>query len=203
MAATGSETRSIERVIEVPDEILMRRAQAGDVEAFERLYARYAVRALTVARSVCGDSSLAEDAVQEAFLAMWTRRASYRADRASFAAWSMTITRNRAIDWVRRDAARLRRDLTAELDAGADARDGTQEAVLARSEQAALFGSLRALPRPQAEVIALAYFGGLTLAEIAGRLGVPEGTVKGRMRLGLRRLRRRYGPVPSPSPSTA
>src|SRR5215213_4439748 len=121
MAASGSETGSIERAIDVPDEILMRRAKAGDAEAFEQLYARYAVRALTVARSVCGNFSQAEDAVQEAFLAMWTRRASYREERASFAAWSMTITRNRAIDWARRDAARLRRDMTGELDARAHA----------------------------------------------------------------------------------
>jgi RNA polymerase sigma-70 factor, ECF subfamily len=195
--------------IEVPDEILMRRAQAGDAQAFEELYARYSVRALRIARSVCADPSLAEDAVQEAFLAMWTRRSSYRAERAPFAAWSMSIARNRAIDSVRRDAAQVRRDVASAAQGHAGVTEGCDVAVVARSEQAALYGSLRELPRAQAEVIALAYFGGLTQAEIAAHLAIPEGTVKGRMRLGLRRLRSKvgeavgYGAAPSPLPSTA
>jgi RNA polymerase sigma-70 factor (ECF subfamily) len=198
-------------VIEIPDEILMRRAQAGEAQAFEELYGRYSMLALRVARSACANPSLAEDAVQEAFLAMWARRSSYRADRASFAAWSMTIARNRAIDSTRRDTAALRREQAVARHASSAVADGCDVAVIARSENAALYAALRELPRAQAQVIALAYFGGLTHAEIAAHLAIPEGTVKGRARLGLRRLRAKIGeaagygaaPSPSPLPSTA
>jgi RNA polymerase sigma factor (sigma-70 family) len=174
------------------DATLMGRVQAGDTAAFAELYSRYAVRALRVASAVCHDIALAEEAVQEGFLAIWRSRARYRPECGSFRAWAMRMVQNRAIDAMRDRSARARRE---QLDALSTARlsatsASPQEEAIAHWERQALRASLDRIPPTQAEVIALAYFGGLTQAEIAAQLGLPEGTVKGRMRLGLQKMRR-------------
>jgi RNA polymerase sigma-70 factor (ECF subfamily) len=152
------------------DGTLMRRVQSGDVEAFEELYDRHVTRALRVAYSVLLNASRAEDAVQEGFLSIWRSRGSYRPDSASFAAWAMQIVRNRAIDLARRDTS-------------------AHEDPAARDETNPMLTALRHLPEDQAEVIALAFYGELTHSEIAEQLSLSPGTVKGRMRLGLKKLR--------------
>lgn len=178
------------------DSMLMVRAQADDGDAFAELYDRHSARAFRVARAVCRDPGHAEDAVQEGFLAIWRSRATYREGVSSFQAWAMMIVRNRAIDSTRRAAARPRLG-TAEGVAGRSQADeraiSAQDAVDAHSERDALLASLRLLPDPQAEVIVLAFYGELSHSEIATQLDLPPGTVKGRMRLGLQKLRREMG----------
>ncbi|MEA2405599.1 MAG: hypothetical protein QOE08_2246 [Thermoleophilaceae bacterium] len=172
------------------DETLMLHAQRGDADAFGRLHDRHAARAIRVALAVCGNRTRAEDAVQEGFLSIWRSRASYRPESGSFQGWAMKIIHNRAIDANRRDAASRRPQLVAIEDAAAAPAPGSlQDAVIARSEGDALRAMLRGLPDTQAEVIVLAYFGELSHSEIAAQLSLPAGTVKGRMRLGLHKLR--------------
>jgi RNA polymerase sigma-70 factor (ECF subfamily) len=174
------------------DEVLMARAQDGDANAFGRLYDRHAERAFRIARAICRDRSRAEDAVQEGFLAIWRGRAAYRPDAGSFQAWSMRIVKNRAIDSSRHLA--IRPPLQTEDPRGDRPPTPTsttpQEEVIARSQRDELLDSLRRLPEAQAEVIVLAFYGELSHSEIAERLDLPPGTVKGRMRLGLEKLRR-------------
>lgn len=176
------------------DEELMTRVQSGDTDAFAELYDRHAVRAFRVARAICADAGRAEDAVQDGFLAIWSSRAQFKPRNGSFKAWSMRIVKNRAIDSHRNAAARpplLPTEAETEMP-DAVARS-VQDQVLARGDTDALLASLRELPEAQAEVIALAFFGELSHSEIAAMLDLPSGTVKGRMRLGLEKLRRQMG----------
>jgi RNA polymerase sigma-70 factor (ECF subfamily) len=137
---------------------------------------------------MCGQPDAAEDVVQEAFIAIWRGRSTYAAQAEGSAAWTMAIVRHRAIDAYRRDRVRERgRDDTASLEHHVAGGDLVQEAC-ARDEAAHLRGLLGQLPRRQRDVIVLAFYGELTQREIALHLDVPLGTVKGRMRLGLRKL---------------
>lgn len=175
------------------DEALMVRAQAGDTDAFAQLYDCYSERALRIARAICRNQSCAEDAVQEGFLAIWRSRAHYRPGAGSFQAWSMKIVKHRAIDSYRRVAARPRTQTNDAYDDQLqfDPNPTTpQDEAVAQSEREGLIASLRQLPETQAEVIVLAFFGELSHSEIAIQLDLPTGTVKGRMRLGLEKLRR-------------
>jgi RNA polymerase sigma-70 factor, ECF subfamily len=184
------------------DEQLMLRVRADDADAFERLYDRYVAVALRVARSVCFDAGRAEEAVQEGFLSIWRSRSSYRPGAGSVKAWALTIVRNRAIDAVRRDA-NDRGAQAGELESEtADTRGpSVVDAAVASGEGDALRGFMARLPAAQAEVIALAFFGGLTHCEIAERLSLPEGTVKGRMRLGMHKLRADLEERDAPGPT--
>lgn len=171
------------------DAALMRRVRDhDDALAFAALYDRYAVTAYRLACSVCTRSDRAEDAVQDAFIAIWSRRSTFRYQSQGFAAWALTIVRNRAIDAARSDAARYRwwhGDAgMEEWPAALDVESGIAAADAARR----LRVLLAQLPEAQCEVIALAFYGQLTHSEIAAHLGLPEGTVKGRMRSGLTRL---------------
>ena len=172
------------------DDELMQRLQADDVEAFEQLYDRYGVLAYRVAHAVCHDRYRAEEAVQDGFLSIWRSRSSYNPKLGTFRSWSIGVVRHRAIDLNRREATSHRNALA---DANRAARrppsGSAEENALARSDANTLRASLEQLPDAQAEVITLAFYGELTHAEIAQRLSLPEGTVKGRMRLGLEKLR--------------
>lgn len=168
----------------------MRRVQGNDTEAFGQLYDRHVARAFSVVRAVGHRAGHAEDAVQEGFLSIWRSRASYRREIGSFQGWAMKITRHRAIDAIRHDKAGHRPRPTALENAIPDTPSASlQDEVIARGEGDALRASLEQLPDAQAEVITLAFFGELSQREIAAHLRLPEGTVKGRMRLGLRKLR--------------
>jgi RNA polymerase sigma-70 factor (ECF subfamily) len=181
------------------DEELMVHAQAGDAPAFAHLYDRHAARAFQVARAACNDTSLAEEAVQEGFLAIWRNRAGFQPQTGTFQAWSMRIVRNRAIDSYRRATSHPptgRADDNQEPDTESSPLSAQDEAM-ARSESEALLALLRRLPEAQAEVIVLAFYGDLSHPEIAARLSIPEGTVKGRMRLGMKKLRAEMSSPPN------
>ena len=173
------------------DEALMVRVQdAGDIDAFGSLYDRHAARAFGVAVSVLGDSGRAEEAVQEAFLSIWRGRTNFRPATGSFRAWSMRSVRHAAIDRLRYDAATSRPVLCEQSEDPPDSSAGSvEDEVVARSEAVALRRALAELPDAQSEVITLAFYGELSHAEIADQLELPPGTVKGRMRLGLEKLR--------------
>jgi RNA polymerase sigma-70 factor (ECF subfamily) len=178
------------------DEELMRRVQRDNTHAFELLYERYRTRAHAVALLSCGSPDRAQEAVQDAFMSIWTHRARYHPERGQVAAWAMSIVRNRAVDLVRRNASADRRcDGSTGLDEGVPAPGNLEDETVEQDDAKGLRAALRGLPSLQQEVIALAFYGGFTHSQIAARLGLPPGTVKGRMRLGLKALR---GPCLSP-----
>ena len=176
------------------DQELMRLVQrSDDREAFACLYDRYASQAFRIARSICPRPVRAEEAVQEGFLSIWRSRARFSStsEADSFGAWSMTLVRRAAIDGVRYDLAEKRPRLTQEQPQAVDPRTPSPEhEAIVRHEADALRSTLAELPEAQAEVIRLAFFGELSHSEIAQQLDLPAGTVKGRMRLGLEKLRK-------------
>ncbi len=173
-------------MVDLDDERLMACVQRDEPGAFRALYDRHAAGALSVARAVTTER--AQDAVQDAFVCVWRDRRRYRHGAGSVHGWIVTITRRRALDLVRQDARRVSPATPAGLEDLA-APESLEDDAIARADAVRLRIALRGLPGFQREVIALAFFGGLTHREIAARLAVPEGTVKGRMRLGLDRLR--------------
>jgi RNA polymerase sigma-70 factor (ECF subfamily) len=174
------------------DRDLVERIARGDEEAFRALFRRYAPTALGLARRVVRQSFLAEEIVQEAFLAVWRRPEAIDRERGSVKAWLMGTVHHRAVDTVRREEAQRRR--------AEDARGTDPVVVLDHAEQvvedvdvprerAAVRAALGGLPEEQRQVIELMYFGGLTQSAIAERLGLPLGTVKSRTLSGMRKLR--------------
>jgi RNA polymerase sigma-70 factor (ECF subfamily) len=178
---------------EISDETLMKRVQADDKEAFERLYSRYSKLAYSLACRICG-RQLAEDATSSAFLAVWTGRRTFSPDRGTPRTWLLTVVRHQAIDALRSGQKRERYfgqdpDAVSRLPSLATP-DHDAQLALEQCEQAATIRqALSLLPAAQREVVELGFFAGLTHAEIAAKLELPPGTVKGRMRLGLEKLR--------------
>lgn len=169
---------------------LMDAVASGHVEAFEELYTRYSDRAYRLAWSVCHNAERSEDAVQEAFTSIWRSRSRYAPEYGTVAAWLLTVVRYRAIDVARRNARHASRRTDDEPIQLLSAPGALAEEAVGRSESAHVLALLKNLPDAQQEVIALAFYGELTHTEIAERLGLPPGTVKGRMRLGMDKLRR-------------
>jgi RNA polymerase sigma-70 factor (ECF subfamily) len=177
------------------DAELMRRVQADDTRAFAELYDRYCTIAFGAARVVCHSAHEAEDAVQDGFLAVWCNRASFDPDRGSIKGWLLTVIRHRSIDCARRETRHhTLREFDADLDYLAATGSPTTDAET-HEEAHRLRATLRQLPVAQRDVIALAYYEELNQAEIAARLQIPPGTVKGRMRLGLDKLRADINPT--------
>ena len=172
------------RTVTLSDDLLMRQIGYGDANAFEELYRRHVRAALLVARRHGASPELAEEVVQEAFVALWRRAAQYRSDRGSVAAWLATIVRNRVTDAWRRAAAR-----PSQVPEGSAPEAAADAADLAVEERLAVRAQVAALPDDQREAIVLSYFGGLTHEQIAAANGAPLGTVKGRLRLGIEKLR--------------
>ena len=180
------------------DELIISRIVAGDQHALEELYDRWARPAFSLARRVCADDVLAEDVVQEVFIAFWREPGRFDPARGAFGSWLLTLVHHKAVDAVRRESAIRRRTVPA-------AEDGEEWSMLPGpgADQAAL-GSVVAgqvrealcrLPDEQREALALAYYGGYTQREVATLMGVPLGTVKSRMFNGVQRLRSVLGPL--------
>jgi RNA polymerase sigma-70 factor, ECF subfamily len=138
---------------------------------------------------VLGDPGRAEDAVQEAFVSIWSHAATFDAERGSLRAWLLTAVRNRSIDYLRGRAGRERqeRGLDPEAAYAVSASDPWREVALSL-ERAAVRDAITSLPVEQRQVVELAYFGGYSHHEISGMTSVPLGTVKGRMRLALEKM---------------
>jgi RNA polymerase sigma-70 factor, ECF subfamily len=173
------------------DEDLMPLLAEKDPEAFEVFYDRHGGAAYSVAYRIVGDRSGAEDVVQEAFLSIWRSGARFDRARGSVRSWTLGIVRNRAIDALRRQsgkAPKLDFDDEAAIE-GRAAPDYTDEQAIERESARELHGALSELPDEQSKVIELAYFGGFSHSEIAEMLSMPLGTVKGRMRLGIEKIR--------------
>ncbi len=173
------------------DEELMPRIGEKDPDAFEVFYDRHGGVAYSLAYRIVGERGAAEDVTQEAFISIWRSGARYDAARGSVRTWMLGIVRNRAIDALRSKAGRA-----PKLDFDDDsilehrpAAELTDTEALRRETAQEVRGALDELPGEQSKVIELAYFGGFSHSEIAGMLGVPLGTVKGRMRLGLEKIR--------------
>jgi RNA polymerase sigma-70 factor, ECF subfamily len=190
----GGARGSAERLRMLADEELMHLVYRSDASAFEVIYDRHAGAAFSLAYRMCAQRALAEDVVQEAFLSLWRSRARYDRARGSVRTWVLGIVHNRAIDALRRRTVRDRGLVTEE---GIEERlvaPGRTDAEFARREEAReIRDALDQLPDEQSRVIELAYFGGMTHTQIALMLDAPIGTVKGRMRLGLAKMRMTLG----------
>ena len=185
---------STERLHLLADEELMQLVYRSDAAAFEVIYDRHGDAAFSLAYRMCAQRALAEDVVQEAFLSLWRTRARYDRQRGSVRTWVLGIVHNRAIDALRRRAVR---------DRGIVHEEGFEERLIApertdaefarREEAREIRDALEQLPEEQSRVIELAYFGGMTHMQIAAMLDMPVGTIKGRMRLGLAKMRMSLG----------
>lgn len=176
------------------DRDLLARIARGDVKALRSLYDQHAARALGVARRILKDRSEAEDIVQETFLELWRRAATYDHDRAGASAWIITIARSRAIDRLRASAS-ASRAVSGSAATAVDPDGSLPTAALSPSDAAEQSGdrvritrALATLPAEQRRTIELAYYQGLSQREIAAKTGDPLGTVKMRVRLGIAKL---------------
>jgi len=183
-----------EALVDAGDHELLQRIRRGDEPALETLYARYGGLVYTLALRIVGDRELAREVLQDTFLRCWDASAAYDPARGRVPWWLMGIARNRAVDLLRSRShqARLREQEPLARGAGEPAGPDAHDLLPLRR---AVADALRDLSAPQREAIELAYYGGLTQAEIAQSLGQPLGTVKSRTREGLDRLRRALRPL--------
>ncbi|MEA2266566.1 MAG: hypothetical protein QOE27_2149 [Solirubrobacteraceae bacterium] len=179
---------------ELADEDLMQLVRQGEAAAFEVIYDRHCNAAFSLAYRMTGKRAIAEDVVQEAFLSLWRSGARYDRTRGSVRTWTLGIVHNRAIDALRRGIVHDRRRASDEgIEERFEAKENTELEVARRDESREIREAMSELPQEQSQVIELAYFGGFTHTEIASMLGAPIGTIKGRMRLGLAKMRLALG----------
>ncbi len=167
----------------------------SDKDALAALYERYGRRVFSLAVRILSDSVTSEEVTQDVFLSIWRRGASYRPDKGKFTTWLFSSGHNRTTDELRRrrrDRNRGSDDVDEHLDI-VSADISPDDSAVAQSEYAMVREALKALPPEQRQVVELAYFRGLTQAEIAEKMGQPLGTVKTRMRLALKKLRDALG----------
>jgi RNA polymerase sigma-70 factor, ECF subfamily len=170
------------------DEALVALIARGQEQALAELYDRLGRVAYGLAYRVLRDGALAEDAVQEGFLALWRTAAGFVPERAKASTWVMTLVHRRAVDLVRREERRRAEPLEPATAETAET-GSVEDSALLRFERDRVQRALRQLPDAQREAIELAYYGGFTQSELAERLGQPLGTIKSRMFTGLARLR--------------
>jgi RNA polymerase sigma-70 factor (ECF subfamily) len=169
------------------DEALVALAARAEESALAELYDRYGRIAYGLALRVLRDQALAEDAVQEAFLAVWRSAATFVPERAKASSWILTLVHRRAVDLVRREERRRAEPLGDET--RADTQGSAADVAWLRLERERVQEALRRLPDQEREALELAYYGGFTQSQLAERLGLPIGTIKSRMFSGLARLR--------------
>ncbi len=170
----------------------MQLVRRGDADAFGVIYDRHAAVAFSLAYRITGNRGAAEDVVQESFLGLWRSTSSYERTRGSVRSWVLGIVHHRAVDNLRRSIVHSSRRASDEgLEERFASKDRTDVDVARAQEAREVRGALESLPPDQRKVIELAYFGGFTHSEIATMLEAPIGTIKGRMRLGLEKLRGR------------
>jgi len=170
------------------DDVLMAALAERDLSALADLYDRYGRLAYALAYRILGESEAAEDVMQDAFIAAWRGAASYRRERGNPRGWLLAIVHHRAVDVLRRKTAFRPAPLVIAEQRAAD--EDTAAMAERNVEQQTVRLALQALPDAQRRTIELAYFGGYTHVELAELMGVPLGTVKGRMRIGLQKMRR-------------
>jgi RNA polymerase sigma factor (sigma-70 family) len=171
------------------DEALVALIARGDETALADLYDRVGRVAYGLAYRVLRDERLAEDAVQEGFLAAWRTAAGFSADRAKASTWILTLVHRRAVDLVRREERRRAEPLEETTSEAVGTAASAEDLVWVRFERERIQEALGRLPDAQREAIELAYYGGYSQSELAERLGQPLGTIKSRMFAGLARLR--------------
>ena len=172
------------------DEDLIALASGGDAAAFRVIYDRHSGVAFSLSYRMVGTRAAAEDVVQEAFLSIWRSGARYERARGSVRTWVLGIVHHRAIDALRRSSVHDKRRASDEgIEERFEARERTEVEVARRDEAGTVRDAMQTLPAEQNQVIELAYFGGFTHTEIAEMLQIPIGTIKGRMRLGLEKMR--------------
>lgn len=180
------------------DEQVVRRVADGDSTALGLLYDRYGRPAYSLARRICADEGIAEDVVQEVFLAFWRDPTRFDSTRGTFGTWLLTLVHHKSVDAVRRESAIRRRTVPAAEDGdewSAPPGPGADQAALGAVVAGQVRDALGRLPAEQRQALALAYFGGYTQREVAALTGVPLGTVKSRMFTGVQRLRSLLGPL--------
>ncbi len=161
-----------------------------DGKALDTIYTRYGRACYSLSRRIVNDDSLAQDVVQEVFLALWRGAGRYDPARGGFSTWLLTLTHHKAVDLVRREENLRKRRTTADvLEARVSEGPQVHDEAWSSLRQERVRAALQTLPAPQREALALAYFGGYTQREIAGLTGTPLGTVKTRMLAGMRRMR--------------
>ena len=170
------------------DDVLMSALAERDLSALATLYDRYGRLAYALAYRILGEGGSAEDVVQDAFISAWRGAASYRRERGNPRGWLLSIVHHRAVDVLRRKTAF--RVAPLEVAERRPADEDTPSMAERSLEQQTIRLALQALPEAQRRTIELAYFGGYTHVELAELMGVPLGTVKGRMRIGLQKMRR-------------
>ena len=171
------------------DEDLISFVGQGDAEAFTTLYDRYGRAALSLAYRMMGEHQASEDLTQDAFLKVWRSAKSYRAERGSVRTWILSIVHNRGIDQIRSQASRRRTQDKVEASAPRSQPSEAFAEAWKNSQRDQVREALNTLPSEQLKILELAYFSGYTHVEISDLLGLPLGTVKGRMRLGLKKIR--------------
>jgi RNA polymerase sigma factor (sigma-70 family) len=173
------------------DEAIVALVARSDQSALAELYDRFGRVAYSVALRILRDEKLAEDAVQEGFLAAWRNAHRFMPERAQASTWLLTLVHRRAVDLVRRENRRRAESLPEETDYAAS--DSAEDDAWLRFERERVQAALSKLPDQQREALELAYYGGFTQSEVAERLGQPVGTIKSRMFTGLARLRELLG----------
>jgi RNA polymerase sigma factor (sigma-70 family) len=183
------------------DEAVLALVAGSDEAALGELYDRFGGAAYGLARRILRDPELAEDAVQDAFLAIWRTASRFDRTRASAPGWVMTLVHRRAVDIVRREQSRRTDLLDEAAPTGAD-EPSAEDAAWLRLERERVQEALRLLPPAQRETLELAYYGGLTQTQLAERLGRPLGTIKSQMFSGLATLRDLLAPMTEEGPWT-